>query len=146
MVKIENYPNAYKEVYVILNSLENDDLKRIPESFMKMIKNNMNPNYYFELDKPKDFESQELLQETKVILAYIFINYWSTEEQKAKIKQKFKQDIMIEERKKGKYNPDELFKKEKNEYVPQNKDVQIVEYKENILTKLINIIKSLFKK
>ena len=143
MIKVENYPNAYKEVYVILNNMNEENLKVIPRSFIDMIQRNMNNNYEFELEENIDFEEQTVLKETKVILAYIYLNYWGTEEQKNKIKQKLKQDIINEEKSKPKYNPDELFKKnyvkDISSNIVQKEEVHLIEYKkENIFTKLIN--------
>ena len=151
MIKAENYPNAYKEVYVILNNINEENLKAIPQSFIDMVQRNMNNNYEFELEENVDFEEQTLLKETKVILAYIYLNYWGTEEQKNKIMQKLKQDIINEEQSKPKYNPDELFKRNKVRNISSNivpkEEMHLIEYKkENIFVKLINIIKSLFKR
>lgn len=153
MVKVENYPNAYKEVYVILKHLDSEDLKAIPGSFVQMIEKNMNPNYNFELDEEKEFEQQELLQETRVILAYIFMNFWSTAEQKARIQQKFRHDILVEERNRPQYNPNELFNREEPKTVqPQvtetqkTENTQIVQYKENIFSRLLHKIKNFFSR
>lgn len=141
MIKIENYPNAYKEVYVILQNIDEKDYDLVPKNFIKMVEHNMNKDYDFKLDINKDFEEQDLLQETKTILAYLYLNYWGTEEEKVRIKEKFKQDIAVsEEKKKQKYNPNDLF--EKTNYIPQKVAVQIVEYKkENFFTKLVKNIK-----
>ena len=150
MVKVENYPNAYKEVYVILKHLGSEDLKAIPGSFVQMIEKNMNPNYNFELDEGKEFEQQELLQETRVILAYIFMNYWSTAEQKARIQQKFRHDILVEERNRPQYNPNELFNREEPKTgqaeTQKVENTQMVQYKENIFSRLLHKIKNFFRK
>ena len=106
MIKIGNYPNAYKEVYVILNYINKEDLKKIPQSFIDMLKRKMNKDYEFKLDTSIDFEEQNLLKETKVILGYIFLNYWGTNEQKETIEKKFRNDIAKKEEQKIKYNRD----------------------------------------
>ena len=31
MIKVENYPNAYREVYVILNNINEENFKAIPQ-------------------------------------------------------------------------------------------------------------------
>ena len=157
MIKVENYPYAYKEVYVILNNMSEEEVSMIPQDFMELIKENMDDEYEFEIYDDIPFEEQTILHETKAILAYIFMNFWGTEEQKAKIKAKFEQDIIDEENAKGKYNPDELFKNKKapiqENYVEEikkeeiNKNTQLIEYKEkNFFTKIIDSIKKLFKK
>ncbi len=146
MIKVENYPNAYKEVYEVLNFMNEEEVKRIPQTFIDMIKINMNNDYDFKLDESIDFEEQPLLKETKVILAYIFLNYWGTDEQKTRIKSKFRQDIIKEEQSKTQYNPNDLFKNKDIQNI-QKEEVSLIEYKsQNIFVKLINIIKKLFKR
>ena len=152
MIKVENYPNAYKEVYVILENMSKEDYNKIPETFIKMVKNNMNEEYEFKLDENKEFIEQDLLQETRVILAYIFLNFWSTDEQKEKIENKFRQDIVEWEEQKEKYNSEEIFKNRKKtnqiskeENKKEQENVSMVEYKEkNIFIKIIDIFKKLF--
>ena len=99
MIKKENYPNAYKEVYVILNNVDKELINKVPISFINMIKSEMNKNYKFELNENVNFEDEYILTETKGILAYIFLNYWGTKEQKDRIMRKFQHDIMLEEQK-----------------------------------------------
>lgn len=70
MIKVENYPNAYKEVYVILENMNKNDVKKIPKSFLDIIKTEMNKKYEFKIDKNKGFKNQKILRETKVILSY----------------------------------------------------------------------------
>lgn len=58
------------------------------------------------------FEEQNLLDETKAILANIFRDYWATTYQRDKIIEKKKIDrIKIEENKRKKYNNDIFNKK-----------------------------------
>lgn len=151
MIKTENYPNAYKEVYEILKFVPQEDKNRIPHNFMEMIKKNMNKEYEFSIDKNIDFiEEQELMVETRNILAYIFLNYWATEKQKETINIKFKRDIEEAERKKRElYNVD-LFKNRKSENLKEEEQVKteiaIVEYKESIFTKIKNWLKNIIRK
>lgn len=146
MIKVENYPNAYKEVYVILQNLDEKDYSLVPKSFIKMVELNMKKDYDFKLDINKDFENQDLLQETKTILAYLYLNYWGTEEDRIKTKEIFKQDIAFEEEKKRQiYNLNDLF--EKTNYTPQKPEVQIDEFKkENLFTKLVKNIKKFLRR
>lgn len=114
MIKVENYPNAYKEVYEILKYVPKEDLKRVPKKFMDMLEEKMNKNYKFSIDTSKDFiEEQELMIETRTILAYIFLNYWATEIQKEKINIKFKKDIEDAEKQKGDLYYVNIFKNKK---------------------------------
>lgn len=149
MIKIENYPKAYKEVYIILNYINKEDLKKIPQSFIDMLKRKMNKDYEFKLDTSIDFQEQNLLKETKVILGYIFLNYWGTKEQKETIEKKFRNDIAKKEEQKIKYNRDEIFKNNNairlRQNVNQNEDVKMIEYKRNILKQFIYKLKNLLR-
>ncbi len=149
MIKIENYPNAYKEVYVILNYINKGDLEKIPQTFIDMLKRKMNKDYEFKLDTSIDFEEQNLLKETKVILGYIFLNYWGTKEQKLTIEQKFRNDIAKKEEQKIKNNRDELFLNNKSTKLSpranQNEEVKIIEYKKDIIKQFIDKLKKILR-
>lgn len=150
MIKTEKFPNAYKEVYEILKYMDKKDVELIHNNFMEMLKHNMNNDYKFEIDENKDFEEQNLLKETKVLLAYIYMNYWGMENEKEIIRKKFQQDIIRAEEAKPKYNPDELFKdaKIKNTVLNEQQDENnsLIEYKQQgIFSKIINKIKSILK-
>ena len=146
MIKVENYPNAYKEVYVILNNMEESTVKSIPQDFMDMIKTKMNADYQFELQPDVDFQNQDLLRETKAILSYIFINYWATDEQKNRIDEVFKQDLKKEEVVKEQYNSEDIFKNIRAEEKNKEETQLSENKKENIIRKLINKLKNLFKR
>lgn len=148
MIKVENYPNAYKEVYEILKYVPKEDLKRVPKKFMDMLEEKMNKDYKFSIDTSKDFiEEQELMLETRTILAYIFLNYWATEIQKEKVNIKFKKDIEdAEKQKRDLYNVD-IFKNKKQlkENIGKEQENAMVIYKkENFITKIFNTIKKFF--
>ena len=148
MIKVENYPNAYKEVYEILKYVPKEDLKRVPKKFMDMLEEKMNKNYKFSIDTSKDFiEEQELMIETRTILAYIFLNYWATEIQKEKVNIKFKKDIEdAEKQKRDLYKVDILKnKKQLKENIGKEQENAMVIYKkENFITKIFNTIKKFF--
>ncbi|MBR2787062.1 MAG: hypothetical protein IKD76_06190 [Clostridia bacterium] len=150
MEKVSNYPLAYKEVYVILKNMDEDAVKQIPKKFIEMLELNMDKDYEFTMDKNIDFEEKQLLQETKGILAYIFMNYWATQKQYERVMKVFNQD-MLEEQKKQSYNPNNLFKNQKNknkqEDIAKQKETQMIEYKKpNILVRIFGKIINLFKK
>jgi len=148
MIKVENYPNAYKEVYEILKYVPKEDLKRVPKKFMDMLEEKMNKNYKFSIDTSKDFiEEQELMIETRTILAYIFLNYWATEIQKEKVNIKFKKDIEYAEKQKGDLYNVNIFKNKKKLKENSEKEQEhamVIYKKENFITKIFNIIKNFF--
>lgn len=103
-----------------------------------MVKTKMNNEYQFEINEKINFEDLNILQETKVILAYLFLNYWGSKEQNERIKQRFRRDLVEEEKI---YNSKEIFKKDMKLDI-ENKELKIIEYKKQSLIKnIINRIK-----
>ncbi len=152
MLKIENYPKAYVEVLDILTEISKQDLEKIPQDFLNLLEKNKDKNYIFERDNKKAFEEQKIMRETKAILAYIFVNYWSTSKQKEIIIQKFNKDIKLHEKLKEEQYSKEVFKdkkenKEKSITYNNEKNIQLIKYKkEKFLTKFFNKIKKYFLK
>ena len=80
-----NNKKAYTEVYKIIVNLTENELKKIPSSLIQGLKANMDLNYNFRFDINKPLECQNISQEAKLMLAVIFRNYLSTEQQREKI-------------------------------------------------------------
>ncbi len=95
MIRSENIPNAYKEVYTILKYVSKDDVNLIPKNFIKMLKLKMNVNYKFEYNENLDLENQIILRETRAILGYIFLNFWANDIQKNAITKKLNEDKLV---------------------------------------------------
>ena len=142
-----NNKNAFKEVYVILDSLVEEDYKKIPPELIEIIYRNMNQDYKYELDEEQELSTQKMLPETKAILFNIFRDYLSTEEQKQKIIRMQKEERQKNElKKKEQYNTDVFANKEKtNNPEIQKEQVSLIKYKESIFKKIINKIKNIFK-
>lgn len=142
-----NYKNAFKEVYVILDSLVEEDYKKIPPELIEIIYRNMNQDYKYELDEEQELSTQKMLPETKAILFNIFRDYLSTEEQKQKIIRMQKEERQKNElKKREQYNTDVFANKEQtNNPEIQKEQVSLIKYKENIFKKIINKIKNIFK-
>jgi hypothetical protein len=145
----DNYSKAYKEVMEILNFVPKESVDKIPQTMIDTFKTNMDQNYDFKVDINKSFEEQELLDETKAIFANIFRDYWATPYQKERILEKEKYDRQkLEEEKKTKYNPDDLFKKKKieeNEKVEEISNLPIEVKKKNFYEKIIKFFKKIFR-
>ena len=144
----DKYPKAYKQVIEILKYAPQEIVDKIPKKMIKTFKTNMDDKYDFKIDISKSFEEQDVLEETKAILANIFRDYWATPEQKERILEKEKNDIEIEENlKREKYNPDDLFKK-KQKVIQQNEEIQsnfpVEIKKEKFYKKIINFMKKRF--
>ena len=73
-MKIE-YRQALFEIYKILENTDEEIINKIPEKFIKFVKENMDTNYKFELKKGKELVKQNLKDETKQIIALIYKKY-----------------------------------------------------------------------
>ena len=143
----KEYAMAYKEVIEILKYVPDEDVKKIPEEKLEFYKNNMDNEYNYKLDMTKEFEEQDMSEITKAVLANIFRDYWATPNQKEKIEAKEKYDLeKLEEEKREKYNPDNIFKNKKQETVVENTNLPVEIKKETFFKKLISFIKGLFNK
>lgn len=106
-----NYENAYEEVLIVINNLIEQDYKKIPKEYIDFFEKNSNPNHIFIYDVSKPLSEQNVLDDTKYILFYLFEKFGATETQKGKI-DAFKRNYYrkLEEQKRKEYNPDGIFK------------------------------------
>ena len=111
MVKAED-ANSYKEVLCVIKKLTKTDYNKIPNDYIIFLEENCNMDYEFEYDDLKPFDEQKLSEKAKYILFGIFAKYGATDEQKNKIKA-FQNGYnnKQEEKKRQKYDPDNVFKK-----------------------------------
>ena len=110
-----SYANAYKEVIIVINNLVKEDYEKIPKEYIKFLEDNCNNDYEFQYDASKPFDKQELLDDTKYILFALFEKFGATEIQKAKIKSfKANYNNKLEEQKREKYKPEDIFKSKQN--------------------------------
>lgn len=143
----KEYSKAYTEVLEILKHVPDKDVQKIPKEKLDFYKNNMDKDYDYKLDMTKEFEVQEMSEITKAILANIFRDYWATPEQKERIELKEKHDLeKLEEEKREKYNPDDIFKNKEQETAVENTNLPVKIEKETFFSKLINFLKNLFNK
>ena len=139
------YRNAFTEVYEILQFLGNEEINKIPKKIYDTISENRNNNYSYKIDKNKDLEEQQMMEETKAILYNIYRDYLVTDIQRELIieKQKNERNI-LEEGKKSKYDSNIIFKK--NERVVEKNNVPIEAKKETFFEKIIKFFEKIFNK
>lgn len=142
-----NYRNAYKEVYTILSYLSDEDFNKIPPKVINAIKNNMNEDYEYEMNEDVDIFNQQMSIEAKCTLYNIFRDYLATPAQKVKIiKMQAEDRAKIEQKKREKYNVDNIFERDDLNNI-SNKDNALIKVKEeSIFRKIINKIKKWFGK
>lgn len=104
--------------------------------------------YVFTIDYSKNLSEQNLLHETKVLLSLIYRDYICTPEKKQELLRKDDEELKrAEEILREKYNPDNLFKKKTTKVEPEEeKQEQMVVYKENIFAKIFSKIKNFWKR
>lgn len=156
----DNYSKAYKEIVEILKYVPEESVNKIPKEMRDMFEAEQLKTYNFQIDTEKTFEEQDLLEETKAILANIFRDYWATDYQKARIIEKENQDREEWERqKREKYNPNDIFKNRntttKDNDISQdiqkqlneeyNKNLPMEVQKQNIFQRLLSFIKKLIR-
>jgi len=150
-----NYNQRLVEVDVILNHLSDSDYNKIPQEVIRAIKDNMDKEYTWELDKSKPLEEQELSRDTIAFLSYINMEYLLNDKQKEymqKLHEKNEQENQKQEYSndiKSDYN--DLFKRNNkvNEELKNTDKIEetaLVEYKESFFKKMINKIKSFFRR
>ena len=82
----DNFYRACKELYICLKNINQELYELIPIDFLNMIIENMDNDYYFHYNENKKIYEQELLEETKNLIGYIYYNYWATEQEKESFK------------------------------------------------------------
>jgi hypothetical protein len=119
------YAVAYSEVLEILKHIPIEDYNKIPKKEIELFETYADNDHTFNYDTSKTLEEQNVSDITKGIIILLFRDYWATEIQRNKIIAKQNYDRMkLEEEKKAKNNPDNIFtNNHKNSLVdiPDNK-------------------------
>ncbi len=152
MINKDLYKKAYKEVTEILRYIPKEEFDKIPPYIITNMNKEKDNDYNYQITHFDDFENQEMLTETKTILAVLYRDYWATDYQRERIIAKEKYDInLLEEQKKQEYKTEDLFKnRRKTENINENTEVEekaLVEIKkQNFFVKLILKIKKIITK
>ena len=143
---------AYAEVLLILSYMEQKYIDMIPKKLLELFNEEKDKNYQPNINPNISLAEQNLQRKTLALLAMLNLNYWCKDENEKKelLKMYSENDKKIEAEMRERYNPDNLFKKK--EKVEQNNDIkqektELIEYKEkNIFRKILDRIKTFFKK
>lgn len=140
---MNNRRNAYTEVNVVLQQLEEEEYNKIPVEVVEAIRENMNEEYKFKLDDELELKEQKLLPETKAILFNLFRDYLATPEQRKKIiKMQNDERQKNELKKQQKYSAD-IFKNRSKVSTYEEKQIN---NEEKIFHKIIDKVKNKFTK
>ena len=146
---MENINNAYSEVLVILRNM-NNGFYTIPYDVLQKLKRECNLNHKFKLKDNVPLNKQNLLPETKAILAIFYRDYWANDEQYKFILEKEKNDeVLLEKMKKDKYNPNGIFSKsiiseQKGSGQLDKKEQELVKVNDGIFIKIKKMIFKIF--
>lgn len=144
------YKQSLKEINTILDFMGNEYIEKLPKKLVRFIKENMDISYEDNIDQSTPIDKQPLKNDTKILLSLMYRNYWCDEDKKKQLieedankKREYEKEIY------EKYNPDNIFKNRNKviEDIKINEDEkQLLVPKETFFKKLINKIKSFFKR
>ena len=153
MKKTNEFSKALVEVEYILKHTDSNLTQNIPKSFLNFINENKDKEYQVSINENISLENQNIREDTKNLMSFIYRNYFCNLEEKKEYDELLNQNqYKYNEELKEKYSYDNLFKnnkveKEEETEKQENISMQMVEYKEeNVFTKIINKMKSLFLK
>lgn len=142
-----DYAKRLVEVDEILNYLPIDDYNKIPVDIINVIEDNKDKNYEWHYDETKKLKEQNVPNETIAILSYINMEYILNDEQidfmnKVHKLNDVRSDIdYIESKAIFERNNENS---EKSKVSNENNQVDMIKTKENIFTKIINVLKNIF--
>lgn len=142
------YSEAISETLDILNHTDIEYVKKIPNEFLKFLKENASKEYVPKLDHSLPMYEMNLKEETKNLLGTIYRNWWCSKEEKEKYEKILQESYIKEKEELINYNTKEMFKKRTeniNNKITKNV-VTIANKKESFLRKIINKIKAFLKK
>lgn len=141
------YKNAFTEVYTILDYIEDEDYKKIPQNVLDVIEENMNLDYEYEMNEDVDIYKQPMLPETKAILFNFYRDYWSSQEQSEKIKQIQSRELLLDDEQKKKKYDINVFNSSNMQNIPVKDEEALAKSKqESFFMRIINKIKNFFGK
>ncbi|CDE09996.1 unknown [Clostridium sp. CAG:354] len=136
--------NAANEVLSICEYINPKFVAKIPTDFMIKLKElATNSNNCIKIDINKKLSEQEISETGKDLITLIYYSYLATEEEKQQLQESWnKNDSIYAEYIKQKYDPNNIFKKQEN---VKNDNKEIIEYKKNFITRILEKLRNKFK-
>ena len=148
MMEETQYSEAATEVLDILTYTREEDVKKIPQSFINFLNNISNKQYTPKFNHEYSINELNLATKTKELLGFIYITWWCGENERKKYKNII-QSNNIKLEKTINYDINDIFK-EKVEKKPDttnniSENMSIIEYKkENLFKRFLNKLLSFF--
>ena len=146
------YQKAYVELYELIKKLSKDEKDKIPNAFLKNLKDNMDSEYKFKIDDKKSILDQEYKIETKALFVELYEKHLASNEEKEFWNRYDKICFnMIETEKKKRYDTKNIFgnknlvdEQTKAKKEPNSTNLPIEIQKNTIWQKFIQAIKRIF--
>lgn len=140
--------NVAKEVSVILEYVEPELLKRVPSDLIEYLKEiGSKSDIEIKLETGKAIDKQNILEESKDLLALIFYLYIADENEKKEImKSWIENENKYQEMLREKYKVNFKATKNKTEEKKDEKSLIIKEEKESLFSKIKEFIYRIFKR
>ena len=128
------YKQSLTEINTIINYMDIENVRKIPQKFIEFIKQNMDSTYIPNISKNIPINEQNIKKDTKILLSLIYRDYLcEADKKKQLIQNEIEEKRVYEQELKEKYNPNNIFKN--THIVEQTNDmtneVSLIEYKEN---------------
>lgn len=144
------YRKAYKELYEVIKKLSKQEIEKLPNDFIMNIHENMDTDYEFVYDETVGILEQNFMIETKALIIEMYKRFLIEDSQNEYWKSYDKKCFnIIEEEKRKRYNPNNIFENTKKEEINlqnRNMEITLVKVEESFLKKILNKIAKIFKK
>lgn len=148
-MKEAEYSEAAAQVLDILNYTNQEDVRKIPESFIRFLAEIANKSYKAKIKYNESISGLNLRKQTKELLGFIYITWWCNEKER----NNYKNIIYINNRRIDSYEIGDIFKNRKEakkNVVVENeegKETAIIKYEEEsfwkrFFSKIVNFFKS----
>ena len=141
---MEELSQRLVEVECVLNKMNEQNIKKIPQEFWEFLNKNKDTNYNFKYDDSKSITENNLHIDTISLLTYINMNFLLDAEAKKEMISLLNEDeIIAEEQRRKQYNPDSIFKNRIDKHIEQtSENVNMIEYKESVFQKIISKLRN----
>lgn len=144
------YKKIYRELYEVLDILSENEKDKISKELIGNIRQNMDNEYSFKIDKNKSLLEQNLLPQTQAMLIKLYEKYLCNEEEKEKWNLYDKMCYMKLQKMKSEvysgYSTLEEMRKIEEKLPTINENQKIVERKkEGFIKRILRKLKELFK-
>ena len=142
------YAKAYTEVLEIIKHFSDEEYSRIPREKIEYYERNRDKDYVFKLDPELDLFEQKISRKANAIIVALYRDYFASEAEKQKINRLLNiNQQRLEEEKRERYNPEDLFKKEQEADKQEEKQelALVVVKNDSLYEKIVAFLKRVFK-